>query len=291
MLLGLVGVFSSQWLLLAGLQGAGVSSAVVLGQLVPVYACVIAVLRCQVAPSKSKFSSIFVCIVGAMVMSGIQHTGASNGNLFFLVRSLCFATYLSLQGSVLSHLSPATVACISQLTGGALLFVASVPFLFQADAIHAVPAAAIPFICGMTILTSVGYLLTLTAGRSVSPVVAAVYGNTQPITACLLNAALLAERLSRPELYGGLIILIGAFATVTIEDAEKQAPGGGAQLKAMECYLGSCGIVNEEQEYNSRYCATSPQSSIRVWLCRVTWKVVLWTIWWALLSSVVALSM
>lgn len=86
--------------------------------------------------------------------------------------------------------------------------------------------------------------------------------------------------------YGAVLILIGTFVTVAIEDGEKRAPGGGAQLAAMQCYLGTCGIVYSDDgsclpARVGTQMTTNPQGVGR-------WAAI-WTLWWATASSLVAM--
>jgi len=285
--LGVVGMFASQFLLAQGLKVAGVTNAVVLGQLVPVYTCVIGVFRLQEAPSAFKFFSIFISVLGAIVMLDPVNMSLSAGNLCFLLRALCFAAYLTLQAPILSHLSSVTVACVAQCVGAILLLLVGLPFVARGGGVlAAVPASAWAGAGGVAALVTAAYALTSSAGKSVSPVVMAVYGSTQPIMAWLLGAAYFGERLCLREVYGAVLILIGTFVTVAIEDGEKRAPGGGAQLAAMQCYLGTCGIVYSDDgsclpARVGTQMTTNPQGVGR-------WTAI-WTLWWATASSLVAM--
>jgi drug/metabolite transporter (DMT)-like permease len=97
------------------LFAGGIDNAVVLGQLVPVYTCVIGVFRLRGAPSALKFASIFLTVAGAVVMLNPTNMALSAANLCFLARALCLAAYLSLQAPILNHLSAITVTTIAQV--------------------------------------------------------------------------------------------------------------------------------------------------------------------------------
>jgi len=90
--------------------------------------------------------------------------------------------------------------------------------------------------------------------------------------------------------YGALLILVGAFATVSIEDGENRSPGGGAQLEAMQTYLGDRG---GDGSGGGRRSGSGEKSTADAWGRErppVDARVAFWTLAWAALASVVALA-
>jgi drug/metabolite transporter (DMT)-like permease len=120
---------------------------------------------------------------------------------------------------------------IAQVFGAVMLLAVGLPFVIREGTLGAVPLAAYGGVAAVAVLSNSVYALTTAAGKAASPVVTAVYGSTQPIMSWLLGAACFMQRLHAHEVYGALLILLGAFATVAIEDGENRSPGGGAQVR------------------------------------------------------------
>jgi hypothetical protein len=93
--------------------------------------------------------------------------------------------------------------------------------------------------------------------------------------------------------YGALLILVGAFATVSIEDGENRSPGGGAQLEAMQTYLGDRGGGDGGGGGRGSGGDGGGKSTSDAWGRErppVDARVAFWTLAWAALASVVALA-
>jgi drug/metabolite transporter (DMT)-like permease len=112
-----------------GLARVSVSNAVVLGQLVPVYACLIAVFQGVEKPSFGKFAAIGAGVLGAAVMLDPARMWLSAGNAFLLARAAAFACFLATQAPALhgARAAPAAVAASAQLVAAAAAIALGVP--------------------------------------------------------------------------------------------------------------------------------------------------------------------
>lgn len=130
-------VFLGQLLLYLGLERVSVGNTVVLGQLVPVYSCTIAVFQGVEKPSVGKFVAIGAGVLGAAVMLDPAQMWLSQGNLFLLARAATFAAYLALQAPILQLYLPVAVATASQLVGAALSVAVGIPLALHAGGARA----------------------------------------------------------------------------------------------------------------------------------------------------------
>ena len=114
-----------------GLKRASLGNAVVLGQLVPVYSCTIAVFQGIERPSVGKFSAIALSVIGTILLLDPARMWLSSGNILLLFRSALFAAYLAFQESILREYNPITVAVVSQTMGALMGIAITVPLVLR----------------------------------------------------------------------------------------------------------------------------------------------------------------
>ena len=225
--LGLL-VFLGQALLYLGLQRVSVGNTVVLGQLVPVYSCTIAVFQGVEKPSVGKFVAIGAGVVGAVVMLDPAQMWLSQGNMFLLGRAAVFAAYLALQAPILQAFLPVTVSTAAQLFGAAFAVVLGIPFAlheggFEAalGSLQGAPGEAWACVVGVAALSAAAYTLTAKAERNTTPVVAACYNTLQPVIALAVMTAL-GEAPGIRNLIGSVLVVLGGFAAVALSTNDRR---------------------------------------------------------------------
>ena len=227
-----------------GLAQVSVSNAVVLGQLVPVYACAIAVFQGVEKPSAGKFAAIGAGVLGAAVMLDPAHMWLSAGNAFLLARAAAFACFLSTQAPALhgARAAPAAVAAAAQLVAASAAIALGVPlavFTFGAKGglfnggfdVKAVgglvgslagnPASGWALVVAVAAFSGVAYALTARAEKNTTPVVAACYNSLQPVIALLVLGAL-GEAPGARNLTGSFLIVAGGFAAVALSTNDRR---------------------------------------------------------------------
>jgi len=231
-----------------GLARVSVANAAVLGQLVPVYACAIAVFQGVEKPSAGKFAAIGAGVLGAAVMLDPAHMWLSAGNAFLLARAAAFACFLVAQAPALhgargeSH-APAAVAAAAQLLAASAAIALGVPlavlasgkrgglvndFPFDAQTVRGIvgslagnPAAGWALVTAVAAFSGVAYALVARAEKTTTPVVAAAYNSLQPVIAVLVLGAL-GEAPGARNLTGSFLIVAGGFAAVALSTNDRR---------------------------------------------------------------------
>lgn len=232
-----------------GLARVSVANAAVLGQLVPVYACAIAVFQGVEKPSAGKFAAIGAGVLGAAVMLDPAHMWLSAGNAFLLARAAAFACFLVAQAPALhgargeSH-APAAVAAAAQLLAASAAIALGVPLAvlasgkrgglvnffdgFDAQTVRGIvgslagnPAAGWALVTAVAAFSGVAYALVARAEKTTTPVVAAAYNSLQPVIAVLVLGAL-GEAPGARNLTGSFLIVAGGFAAVALSTNDRR---------------------------------------------------------------------
>ena len=227
-----------------GLARVSVANAAVLGQLVPVYACAIAVFQGVEKPSAGKFAAIGAGVLGAAVMLDPAHMWLSAGNAFLLARAAAFACFLVAQAPALhgARASPAAVAAAAQLLAASAAIALGVPLAvfasgkrgglvndgFDAQAVRGIvgslagnPASGWALVTAVAAFSGVAYALTARAEKNTTPVVAACYNSLQPVIALLVLGAL-GEAPGARNLTGSFLIVAGGFAAVALSTNDRR---------------------------------------------------------------------
>jgi len=212
-----------------GLKRASLGNAVVLGQLVPVYSCTIAVFQGIERPSVGKFAAIALSVVGTILLLDPARMWLSSGNILLLFRSALFAAYLAFQESILREYNPITVAVVSQTMGALMGIVITVPLVLREHVTAEAPIALVTqssawaAVAAVGVLASAAYALTTRAEADTTPVVTACYGSLQPIFAGLIMSAGIGGAVLARDAFASTLILVGsifAAAKSTLERSD-----------------------------------------------------------------------
>ena len=219
----------AQICLVYGLKSASLGNAAVLGQLVPVYSCAIAVFQGAEKPSAGKFAAIAVSVLGAILLLDPARMWLSQGNILLLLRSAIFAAYLAFQQPILREYNALTVAVVSQAIGAVMSIAIAIPLVLND---HLTARASISLVtaggawlavAGVGVLASAAYTLTTRAEQFTTPVVTACYGSLQPIFAgVIMSAGVGGAVLARDAIAASLILAGSIFAAAksTLERSE-----------------------------------------------------------------------
>ena len=212
-----------------GLKRASLGNAVVLGQLVPVYSCTIAVFQGIERPSVGKFSAIALSVIGTILLLDPARMWLSSGNILLLFRSALFAAYLAFQESILREYNPITVAVVSQTMGALMGIAITVPLVLREHVTAEAPIALVTqssawaAVAAVGVLASAAYALTTRAEADTTPVVTACYGSLQPIFAGLIMSAGIGGAVLARDAFASTLILVGsifAAAKSTLERSD-----------------------------------------------------------------------
>ena len=212
-----------------GLKRASIGNAVVLGQLVSVYSCTIAVFQGIEKPSVGKFAAIAVSVIGTILLLDPARMWLSAGNVALLIRAAAFAAYLAFQESILRTYHPVTVAVVSQFMGAVIGIVISLPLVLREHFFVENPIAIVTqtsawaAVAAVGILSSAAYALTTRAEADTTPVVTACYGSLQPIFAGIIMSAGGGGGVLVRDAFASALILMGsifAAAKSTLERSD-----------------------------------------------------------------------
>lgn len=212
-----------------GLKSTSLGNAVVLGQLVPVYSCTIAVFQGIERPSVGKFAAIAMSVIGTILLLDPARMWLSVGNALLLVRSAMFASYLAFQESILREYNPVTVAVVSQFLGALMGMAIALPLVIREHVTAEAPIALVTqtsawaAVAAVGVLTSAAYALTTRAEANTTPVVTACYGSLQPIFAGLIMSTGIGGAMLARDAFASALILAGsvfAVAKSTLERSE-----------------------------------------------------------------------
>ena len=232
-----------QLLLAHGLAWSSVGNAVVIGQLVAVYSCTIAVFQGVEKASAGKFLAIGAGVLGAAVMLDPANMWLTRGNLALLARAAVFAAYLALQAPVLRAYRPVTVACAAQLIGAVGAICVGLPFSAFGELDFDFSSSVSPGtgtpppswlganasgfsgahlarLVAVAALSSAAYALTAEAEKHVTPVVTACYNSLQPVMA-LIVACALGDVPGFRELTGSALIVFGGLFAVALSTNDR----------------------------------------------------------------------
>lgn len=258
-------VCMAQICLAYGLKYASLGNAVVLGQLVPVYSCVIAVFQGIEKPSGGKFAAIGVSVIGTILLLDPSRMWLSTANILLLLRSAFFAAYLAFQESILREYNPITVAVVSQALGALMGVAITVPMVLRE---HLTAEASISLVtasnawlavAGVGALASAAYALTTRAEADTTPVVTACYGSLQPIFAgVIMSAGIGSTAVLARDALASVLILVGsifAAAKSTLERSHRRVLQRSKQLGGWNTLTGDPTIALPRTSSDTSYPA------------------------------------
>ena len=124
---------------------------------------------------------------------------------------LCWTAYTLLARPVLRHISALTALTYSSIIGTLLL----TPFAAGGEIVATLAESSWSTWCGLFYLsfvaTGLAYLWYYGGIREVGPGKAVVFLNLEPVSAILLGALLLGERLTWPVLAGAVLVITGLY--------------------------------------------------------------------------------
>jgi drug/metabolite transporter (DMT)-like permease len=218
-LLGFVGVFAQQWLVLSGLDRTSAINSGWLMILSPLFTTVLAKLVLHEEFSSLKITGIVLAFIGAILviskgrpMIVFQNLSISTtGDLLIVGGSLTWAVY-SVAGKGILARHPAIIVTIYAMASGWLLFI---PLALHnpvwQELAHLSPrawgAALFLGIC----CTSLGYLFWYSALEEMEASTVASHQYLQPVVTLLGAWAVLGERITWPVIAGGPLILAGVY--------------------------------------------------------------------------------
>jgi drug/metabolite transporter (DMT)-like permease len=212
-LLGLLGVFTNQLLFILGLRLTTATNASILMPSIPVFAAAVAILIGVEKMQRHRLLGIALAVAGALVMLEPGRFQAAHdtlvGNLLILANCLSFATYLVIMRPVVQRLPTTTVIAWSFLFGGSGVTLVSLPKLVTMEP-SVLPVGVWWGLAYIVVVPTVlaYWINTWAVARSTSSLVA-TYTTLQPLSAGVLAAIFLAERVGWPQLVGGLLIVAG----------------------------------------------------------------------------------
>lgn len=236
-LLGFLGVFVNQMLFIYGLKLTTATNAGILMVSIPVFAAAAAALLGIERLDARRAMGIGLAVLGALVMLDPGRftfgSGATFGNLLLLLNCLAYAFFLVLQRPMLKRLPPLTVIGWSFALGGIGVLLVSIPSWRDVSTEGWPPS--IPWQIAYIVLvpTALNYAINTWSVRRSSPSLVATYTTMQPLTAALLAAIFLHERLSGRSVVGFAFIVAGLFAVSRVPSARAIADGSGQKSPAV----------------------------------------------------------
>jgi DME family drug/metabolite transporter len=208
----LLGMFQASYFLAVSLSSVSVATMTTIGG-APVFVAVVTAVRERRVPSTATLASIGAALVGLVLLrwSPDGATGdwrLAGGIVFALLAGVGFATLTLLMARPVDGLDPLRTTAFGCLIGGTLLL-----------PVAGTLGMAIPFDAGILGLavylglvpTALAYASYFRGLVSAHPVLAALSSLLEPLTAALLSALLLHERLGVAG-WCGAAVLIGALA-------------------------------------------------------------------------------
>ncbi|MFD8496816.1 DMT family transporter [Amycolatopsis sp. NPDC059657] len=207
----LLGLFQSSYFIAVSLSSVSIATMTTIGS-VPVFVAVASAVSDRRRPSRWTVLSIAVALAGLVLLRWSPvDVGASRlfGGLFFaLLAGAGFATLTLVTGRQVEGLDPLRTTAFGCLIGGLLLTPAALAFGMGLSAEPKVIALALYLGAVPTALAYAAYLRGLTTAH---PVLAALSALLEPVTAAVLSAVLLGDRLG-PVGWSGAALLVGALA-------------------------------------------------------------------------------
>jgi drug/metabolite transporter (DMT)-like permease len=196
----------------AGMQYIPASRASLILATMPLWTVILARRAAHERLSPRQLIGVIISLVGvAVVMAdrgGVSHGGSAKGDLFLVATALCGAIYNVLAKRALARYHAVTVTFYAMLFGSMLL----IPAVAATGGIA--PGSMSRVTVYMVLLLGVfggalSFSLWTAALGRLSPTQVAVYINLNPLSATVLAALLLSERLSGMFVFGFIAVAAG----------------------------------------------------------------------------------
>lgn len=209
-LLGVVGYGAMSATFAASIQYLPASLSSMLLYLYPAIVSILAIIMGDDQLNWRKFVALFICFSGLFLILGVSFTGVSTVGIICGVTSAIIYSLYILAGNRLMKTVDSLVATTYVCTAAAITF--SLLSLLSGEFIFTLPASGWLTLLAMAIFsTIVGILGIFAALPYIGPSNAAIISSAEPVLTILMSISLLGEKITPPQLGGGLLILSGIF--------------------------------------------------------------------------------
>jgi len=214
MLYGLLGVTINQILFLLGLDYSTAVNASVLVSTIPIFTAALVILLGHEIARAHRVVGILLAFLGVGLVSGVERFDLTSrlfvGNVMIVTNAFSYSLFLVLSRPMLSVYSPLTVTA----------------WVFLFGALYTVPVGAMPLVHGISqfgaaewvllawivgVPTVGAYFLNSWCLKRAPASLVAVYIYLQPVTAAILAATLLGERIETQIIAGSVTIFLGIY--------------------------------------------------------------------------------
>ena len=209
-LLGVVGYGAMSATFAASIQYLTASLSSMLLYLYPAIVSILAIVLGDDQLNWRKFVALFICFSGLLLILGVSFTGVSTVGVICGVASAIIYSLYILAGNRLLKTVDSLVATTYVCTAAAITF--TFTSLVSGGFIFTLPASGWLTLLAMAIFsTVVGILGIFAALPYIGPSNAAIISSAEPVLTILMSISLLGEKITPPQLGGGLLILAGIF--------------------------------------------------------------------------------
>lgn len=207
-LLGVVGYGAMSATFAASIQYLPASLSSMLLYLYPAIVSLLAILLGDDQLNWRKFLSLSICFSGLFLILNVSFTGVSTvGVICGIASAIIYSLYI-LAGNRLLKTVDSLVATTYVCTAAAITF--TLVSLFSGEFIFTLPASGWLTLLAMSIFsTIVGILGIFAALPYIGPSNAAIISCAEPVLTVCMSILLLGEKITPPQLGGGLLILTG----------------------------------------------------------------------------------
>jgi len=215
--LGLTGIFAYNLFFFNGLTLIGAGRAALIIALNPVAITLCSALIYKEPLPLSRIIGIPLSVFGAMLvisrgdLSLLWSGGVGRGELLIFGCVLSWTLYSIVGKSAMTGLSPLAAVCWSSMAGTLLLLIPAAMSGSLSEAVHFTWSVWLSIGYLGLFGTVVGFLWYFQGIQKIGPSRAAIFINFVPVNGVLLATLLLGETLSPSLLFGGLLVVAGAY--------------------------------------------------------------------------------
>jgi len=207
-LLGIVGYGAMSAAFAASLQYLPASLSSMLLYMYPAIVSLLALVMGDDQLNWQKFVALIICFSGLFLILGVSFAGVSLiGVLCGIVSAIVYSLYILVGNRLLKNvdsLVATTYVCTAAAATFALTSLISGEFIFE------LPVTGWITLLAMALLsTIVGIVCFFAAMTYIGPANASIISIAEPVLTVFMSILLLGEKITPPQLGGGLLILIG----------------------------------------------------------------------------------
>jgi drug/metabolite transporter (DMT)-like permease len=198
----------------AGMRYVDASHGALLLATMPLWTLMLARLVARERLSARQITGVVMSMAGVAIVMADRSAAAAGtstslkGNVLLIATAICGATYNVLAKRMVSRYAGLTVTFYAMLIG--TVFLAPAPFIETAPRLDTLGGETLAMVVFLGVFGgAVSFSLWTSALRRLSPTQVAVYINLNPISATLLAAVMLHERLSLTFVLGFLAVAAG----------------------------------------------------------------------------------